>query len=107
MPRARAPVTAVATATAGATLRGLPASPGLACGPAVIVTCRADLQRVAAGDVLVVPSAGKAWSAAFTTVVALVTESGGELAGGATLAREHGLSAVVGVPAATRVIADG
>lgn len=62
---------------------------------------------MAAGDVLVVPSAGKAWSAAFTTVVALVTESGGELAGGATLAREHGLSAVVGVPAATRVIADG
>ena len=93
--------------TTGTLLQGLSASGGVARGRAVVVSCVADLDRVAAGDVLVVPAASKIWAAAFTTAGALVTETGGELARGATLAREHGIPAVVGLLAATRAILDG
>ena len=91
----------------GTLLQGLSASYGVARGRVVVVSCVADLDRVSVGDVLVVPTASKVWAAAFTTVGALVTETGGELARGATLAREHGIPAVVGVRVATRAILDG
>jgi len=53
------------------------------------------------------PSIDPGLTPLFLGVAGLVTEIGGVLSHGATVAREYGLPAVVGVPHATRVIKNG
>src|SRR5699024_11865396 len=47
------------------------------------------------------------WTPLFVSIKGLVTEVGGLMTHGAVIAREYGLSAVVGVENATKVIRDG
>ncbi len=87
-------------------LVGSPASAGVATGPARVI-----LDPVGAhlepGDILVAPSTDPGWTPLFLTAGGLVMEMGGSNSHGAVVAREYGIPAVVGVPDATRKIADG
>ncbi|MFQ5343773.1 MAG: PEP-utilizing enzyme [Anaerolineae bacterium] len=92
-------------------LLGLPASPGRARGPALVVSGPAALdgawQRLLPNSVLVTGSTDPAWTPLFLRVRGLVMERGGQLSHGAVVAREYGLPAVVGVAGALDRIADG
>ncbi|SNS67663.1 pyruvate, water dikinase [Asanoa hainanensis] len=87
-------------------LVGVPVSAGTVEGRARVILdlARADLQP---GDILVTAYTDPSWSPLFVAITGLVTEVGGQMTHGAVIAREYGLPAVVGVPGATRLIADG
>jgi pyruvate,water dikinase len=67
----------------------------------------AQSNRVQAGQILVTRQTDPGWATVFFLVRGLVIERGGMLSHGAIIAREYGIPAVVGVPNATRLIADG
>jgi len=74
--------------------------------------CRADspehaIDRLQNGDVLVVPCTTPAYNAVLTLAGAIVTADGGPLSHAAVLARELGISAVVGARGALSEIPDG
>jgi rifampicin phosphotransferase len=74
--------------------------------------CRADspeqaIDRLRHGDVLVVPCTTPAYNAVLTLAAAVVTADGGPLSHAAVLARELGISAVVGARGALTEIPDG
>ena len=74
--------------------------------------CRADspeqaIDRLRPGDVLVVPCATPAYNAVLGLAGAVVTADGGPLSHAAVLARELGISAVVGARGALTEIPDG
>src|SRR5207302_3847472 len=87
-------------------LRGTPASAGV-----VTALARVILDPVAAylepGEILVAPSTDPGWTPLFLTASGLVMEMGGAVSHGAVVAREYGIPAVVGVPAATERITTG
>jgi rifampicin phosphotransferase len=89
------------------TLRGLPASPGVACGPARLIAHPSDSARLQRGDILVAPSTDPGWTPLFLRCAAVVTEVGGLLSHGAIVARELGLPAVVNVAGVLEVLEDG
>jgi len=87
-------------------LIGVPASAGNVTGIARVV-----LDPVGAhlepGEILIAPSTDPGWTPLFLTAGGLVMEMGGANSHGAVVAREYGIPAVVGVPAATQRIQDG
>ena len=88
-------------------LRGIPASAGVASGPARVLRLSDATTGLGPGDILVVAHADVAWTPVFSVVAGVVTEAGGMLCHAAVVAREIGIPAVVGVDDATRLIADG
>ena len=90
-----------------AALVGVPASGGLASGPARIVRGPDDFDRVRPGDVLVASMTTPAWVPLFHRVVAVITDNGGVGAHAAIVAREYGIPAVAGTGNATMLLADG
>ncbi|MDF2627551.1 MAG: ppsA3 [Symbiobacteriaceae bacterium] len=91
----------------GADLRGVAASAGVVRAKARIIASEADWHRLAPGEVMVCPYTNPAWTPLFAAAAAVVTETGGAGAHAAIVAREYGIPAVMGVPGATRLIADG
>jgi pyruvate,water dikinase len=91
----------------GDVLRGTGASAGTATGVARIIRGSADFERLGGGDVLVCTTTTPAWTAVFSSIAGLVTDSGGILSHAAVVAREYRLPAVVGTDVATDVIPDG
>jgi phosphohistidine swiveling domain-containing protein len=74
--------------------------------------CRADspehaIDHLSHGDVLVVPCTTPAYNSVLTLAAAIVTADGGPLSHAAVLARELGISAVVGARGALTEIPDG
>jgi pyruvate,water dikinase len=59
------------------------------------------------GEVLVAPSTDPGWTPLFLTAAGIVTELGGFLSHGATVAREYGVPAVVSVNQACTGIRTG
>lgn len=102
-PEAAAPPTA---AGADGALTGTAASAGAVEGPVRVVFDPADA-ALHPGEVLVVPSTDPGWTPLFLTAGALVMEMGGSNSHGAVVAREYGIPAVVGVPAATTRLRTG
>jgi pyruvate,water dikinase len=96
-----------ASQAAGATLRGISAAPGRACGPARLIRHPGEAQRLQRGDVLVAPSTDPGWTPLFLRTAAVVTEVGGFLSHGAIVAREFGIPAVVNVPGVLSTLVDG
>ncbi len=88
-------------------LNGHPAGIGWGSGRAVVVNCECELARVAPGDILVTRVAGPALSQILPRVGGVVAELGGSTSHLASLARERGIPAVLGVLDATRRIPDG
>jgi phosphohistidine swiveling domain-containing protein len=97
--------TELPAATEGS-IRGTPASPGIAGGIARVILSPVGA-RLEPGEVLVAPSTDPGWTPLFLTASALVMEMGGMMSHGAVVAREYGIPAVVGVVDATGRIATG
>ena len=88
-------------------LEGFPGSPGIVEGPAKVVLDYRDFQKVEAGEILVCPYTGTAWTPLFVKIRGIVTDTGGMLTHAAIAAREYNLPAVVGTWNATNSIRDG
>lgn len=87
-------------------LVGLAISPGVVEGRARVLESMADAE-LAPGDILVTTFTDPSWTPLFVSIKALVTEVGGLMSHGAVIAREYGLTSVIGVVDATRLIKDG
>jgi pyruvate,water dikinase len=85
---------------------GLAVSSGVIEGRARVILNMedADLED---GDILVTSFTDPSWTPLFVSIKGLVTEVGGLMTHGAVIAREYGISAVVGVENATKLIEDG
>ena len=92
---------------AGWAVRGSPASPGVVEGPTTVITDHRDFIEVKTGTILVCPHAAPALTTVFSMIKGLVTDTGGMLSLAATIAREHGIPAVVGTSVATETINEG
>jgi pyruvate,water dikinase len=88
------------------TLQGTPASPGRVTAPARVILDPTGA-RLEPGEILVAPSTDPGWTPLFLTAADLVMEMGGMMSHGAVVAREYGIPAIVGVPAATERITTG
>lgn len=88
-------------------LEGFAASPGVVEGRARVVLRFEDFPNVQAGEILVCPYTGTAWTPLFLKVAGVVTDTGGMLTHAAIAAREYGIPAVVGTWNATASIQDG
>jgi pyruvate,water dikinase len=92
--------------TSGDLLRGAAASAGRVTGRARVILEPAGA-HLEPGDILVAPSTDPGWTPLFLSAAGLVMEMGGAMSHGAVVAREYGIPAVVGVPAASERIQDG
>ena len=88
-------------------LVGQPAGPGVATGPARIVTGVDDLFGFEAGEVLVCDAIDPNMTFVVPLASAVVERRGGMLVHGAIIAREYGLPCVTGVPDALARIRTG
>ncbi len=88
-------------------LRGQPAGPGFARGPARVIRSPGDLERFAAGEVLVCDAVDPRMTHVVPLAAAIVERRGGMLIHGAIIAREYGIPCVTGVPEAVRRIRTG
>lgn len=88
-------------------LRGQPASPGLARGPARVVLHAEELFQFRAGDILVCDALDPSMTLVVPLAAAIVERRGGMLIHGSIIAREYGIPCVTGVPRATRLIHTG
>jgi pyruvate,water dikinase len=88
-------------------LRGQPVSPGLARGPARLVTMPDQFDEISAGDILITRGADPGWTVLFGRIAGLVMEVGGQLSHASVVAREYGLPAVAGVSGVMQQIENG
>ncbi len=88
-------------------LLGIPASPGRVTAPARVVKSLAEADKLQPGDVLVCEMTMPPWTPLFSSVSAVVADTGGVLSHCAIVAREYGVPCVVGVGNGTRILRDG
>jgi pyruvate,water dikinase len=88
-------------------LRGIAASPGVAEGPARVITSVAQLDEVQAGEILVCPITAPSWAPVFARIGAAVSDIGGIMSHAAIVSREYGLPAVVGTGFGTKRLRTG
>ena len=88
-------------------LEGVAASPGVAEGPARVITSPSQLTEVLAGEVLVCPITAPSWAPIFNKIAAAVSDIGGIMSHAAIVSREYGLPAVVGTGFGTKTIKTG
>ena len=88
-------------------LTGIGASHGTARGTARVVHDLSEASKVEPGDVLVCEMTMPAWTPLFSTVSAVVADTGGVLSHCAIVSREYGLPCVVGTMMGTAVLQDG
>jgi pyruvate,water dikinase len=88
-------------------LEGFPGAPGKVEGPARVIMNFEDFPSLQAGEILVCPYTGTAWTPLFLKISAVVTDTGGMLTHAAIAAREYGIAAVVGTWKATNSIRNG
>jgi phosphoenolpyruvate synthase/pyruvate phosphate dikinase len=93
--RGRTPITFdTAEPSSDGSLRGLGTSGGTATGRARIVPELRQIGRVEKGDILICNATDPGWAPVFTIINGLIIETGGMLAHGSCLSREHGIPAV-------------
>lgn len=88
-------------------LKGDPASPGIAIGPARIIKTAHEIGKVEKGEVLVAPQTNPDYVPAMKKAIAIVTERGGRTSHAAIVSRELGIPAVVGAEDAIKKIKNG
>jgi len=88
-------------------LMGTGASKGVATGTAKVVRQLSESDKLEPGDILVCQMTMPAWTPLFSTVRAVVADSGGVLSHCAIVAREYGIPCVVGTIVGTQRIRDG
>jgi pyruvate,water dikinase len=88
-------------------LRGLPVSPGVTEGEAVVLAGPGELDRMRPGAILVTPVVGPSWTPLLASAAGLVVEMGGMLSHGSILAREYRIPAVANLPGITARLKTG
>ncbi|MER7498904.1 PEP-utilizing enzyme [Nonomuraea pusilla] len=88
-------------------LTGMAASPGVAEGPARVISSPRQLSEVREGEVLVAPVTAPSWGPVFGKIKAAVTDIGGMMSHAAIVCREYGLPAVTGTGSASTTISNG
>jgi len=89
-------------------LKGIAASPGIASGPAVIVSIDlASLEKTDPGSILVARHSSPNLVVVIARVSGIVTDFGGKTSHLATIARELSIPCVVGTQKATSTIQSG
>jgi pyruvate, water dikinase len=90
-----------------ADLHGFAASPGVAEGPARVISSADEIGELQEGEILVAPITAPSWAPVFGKIGAAVTDIGGMMSHAAIVCREYGLPAVTGTAFATRNIKTG
>ncbi|MCY3410287.1 MAG: hypothetical protein INQ03_01510 [Candidatus Heimdallarchaeota archaeon] len=88
-------------------LKGVPASSGIASGTIRIVTNIDDLPLVRPGEILVVPKTDPGWTPVFSIIGGLITETGGVLSHGAVVSREYDIPAITNIRDACSIFMTG
>ena len=89
------------------TLEGVPSSPGIVTGKARVIDSIDQIPEIRKGEILITSNTDPGWTAVFSKIGGLVTETGGILSHGAVVSREYGIPAVTSVGHATEMIATG
>jgi pyruvate,water dikinase len=87
-------------------LTGTPTSRGYFTGKTKVVRGIGDFNKLAHGDVLVIPYSDVGWIPLFAKAGAVIAESGGMLSHSSIIAREYGIPAVVSVSGALQLADD-
>ncbi len=90
-----------------ANLRGFAASPGVAEGPARLISSPDEIGLLREGEILVASITAPSWAPVFGKIGAAVTDIGGMMSHAAIVCREYGLPAVTGTAFGTRDITTG
>ncbi|MBI2327457.1 phosphoenolpyruvate synthase [Candidatus Curtissbacteria bacterium] len=88
-------------------LTGSPASPIIATGTVVVINSPKELTKVQKGDVLVAKMTNPDYVQAMKKAAAVITEKGGRTSHAAIVAREFGISCIVGAEGATHKLKSG
>lgn len=91
----------------GGDLKGFAASPGVAEGPARVISSADGISELLEGEILVAPLTAPSWAPVFGKIAATVTDVGGIMSHAAIVCREYGLPAVTGTAFATKNIKTG
>jgi pyruvate,water dikinase len=88
-------------------LKGVPCGGTTTTGTARVIKDINDVHRLRPGDILVTAYTDPAWTAVFSKISGVITETGGILSHAAVVSREYGLPCILVVKNATSVIQDG
>lgn len=86
---------------------GAAASPGTFNGIARVVESIEELSKLEDNEILITSNTDPAWTAVFSKVGGLITETGGILSHGAVISREYRIPAVTAVKGATSIFKTG
>ncbi len=86
---------------------GAAASPGLFTGRARVVETIQELGKLEEQEILITSNTDPAWTAVFSKLGGLITETGGILSHGAVISREYRIPAVTAVKGATKIFKTG
>ncbi len=86
---------------------GAAASPGTFHGVARVVESIEELSRLEDNEILITSNTDPAWTAVFSKIGGLITETGGILSHGAVISREYRIPAVTAVKGATKIFKTG
>ncbi|OPY34158.1 MAG: putative phosphoenolpyruvate synthase [Methanomassiliicoccales archaeon PtaU1.Bin124] len=88
-------------------ITGTSASPGTFTGLVRVVDTIEQLGQVGDDEILVTSNTDPGWTAVFSKIGGLITETGGILSHGAVVSREYGIPAVTAVKGATKIFKTG
>jgi pyruvate,water dikinase len=88
-------------------ITGTSASPGIFTGTIRVVESIEQLGQVRDDEILVTSNTDPGWTAVFSKIGGLITETGGILSHGAVVSREYGIPAVTAVKGATKIFKTG
>ncbi|PKL66703.1 MAG: phosphoenolpyruvate protein kinase [Methanobacteriales archaeon HGW-Methanobacteriales-1] len=86
---------------------GAAASPGTFHGVARVVESIEELSKLEDNEILITSNTDPAWTAVFSKIGGLITETGGILSHGAVISREYRIPAVTAVKGATKIFKTG
>jgi len=86
---------------------GAAASPGIFSGIARVVESIEELSQLEDNEILITSNTDPAWTAIFSKIGGLITETGGILSHGAVISREYRIPAVTAVKGATKIFKTG
>lgn len=86
---------------------GAAASPGIFNGVARVVESIEELSHLEDHEILITSNTDPAWTAVFSKIGGLITETGGILSHGAVISREYRIPAVTAVKGATKIFKTG